>query len=418
MQSQIWEVFPHEDVMILGIGIGMDAADWISVYPTTELDYPLLCDESQAVYTAYYYNGYVPLTYVIDQAGIVQYREVGLGTEALVDAVVLYGSPDEDGDGFKAFEDCDDTDPSVYPCASEVCGDGIDQDCSGTDRYCGHADEVEPNDTPADADDLGGIGAGSGAQGYMCDTGFDGHQYTGDQDYFRFTTPYPGEGDMTVISLDWSGPVGDSEIDLRLFRADGVTFIKGDYVGKPRAIELPLDPGVEYVLLVAGKTGDPDEYTLSIAPCTDGDTDGFYDDACGGEDCDDADPAVNPDASEDCENGIDDDCDGLIDYDDEECTLCTDEDEDGFAVEGGECGDVDCDDADPLVYPGYIESQGMGNCADGKDNDCDGLMDALDPDCGAGPCKASIIPTSGRPVAYFMVPALLIVFSIRRMRKR
>ena len=418
MQSQIWEVFPHDEVMIFGIGIGMDASDWISIYPTTELDYPLLCDEAGLVYDAYYYNGYVPLNYVIDQEGIIQFREVGAEMQTLLDVVVYYGSPDEDGDGYRSYDDCDDTDPTVYPCASEVCGDGIDQDCSGADRACGLPDEVEPNDTSADADDLGGIGAGSGAQGYMCETGFDGHQYIGDLDYFRFTTPFGDRQDMTIISLDWSGSPGDSEIDLRLFQSDGETFIKGDYVGKPRTLEIALDPGVDYVLLVAGKDGDPDEYTLSIAPCSDGDSDGFYDDACGGEDCDDGDPAVNPDAVEDCENGIDDDCDGLTDYDDEDCSLCTDDDGDGYAVEGGECGLVDCDDTDPTVYPGYIESQGMGNCADGKDNDCDGLMDALDPDCNPAPCKASIIPTSGKPVAFYMIPALFIIFSIRRMRRR
>jgi len=396
----------------------MDPQDWTTIYPTTQLDYPLLCDESSAVYSAYYYNGFVPLNYVIDQDGIIQYREVGLDMVSLLDAVVYYGSPDEDGDGFRAYLDCDDTDITVYPCASEICGDGIDQDCSGADRACGHPDEVEPNDIPAEADDLGDIGAGAGTQGYMCETGFDGHQYTGDLDYFRFTTPIARDGLSIIINLDWSGPAGESEFDIRLFQSDGVTFIKGDYVGKPRVIQTDLDSGTEYVLLVAGKSGDPDEYTITIEPCMDGDDDGYYDETCGGEDCDDADPAVNPDAVEDCENGIDDDCDGLTDYDDEECTLCTDDDGDGYAVEGGECGLVDCDDGDSDVHPGFIESQGMGNCADGKDNDCDGLMDAADPECGTTPCKASIVPASGKPVVFYLVPALLFIFSIRRLRRR
>ncbi len=42
---------------------------------------------------------------------------------------------DSDGDGAQASwcggDDCDDTDPSVYPSASEVC-DGVDNDCDGT----------------------------------------------------------------------------------------------------------------------------------------------------------------------------------------------------------------------------------------------------------------------------------------------
>jgi hypothetical protein len=37
------------------------------------------------------------------------------------------------------------------------------------------------------------------------------------------------------------------------------------------------------------------------------------------EDCDDADPEVNPDATEVCDDGIDDDCDGDVDDADEDC---------------------------------------------------------------------------------------------------
>ena len=33
--------------------------------------------------------------------------------------------------------DCDDTNPALYPGAYDICGDGIDQDCTGTDRVCG-----------------------------------------------------------------------------------------------------------------------------------------------------------------------------------------------------------------------------------------------------------------------------------------
>ena len=61
---------------------------------------------------------------------------------------------------------------------------------------------------------------------------------------------------------------------------------------------------------------------------------------------------------------------------------CTDEDEDTYAVEGGGCGPVDCDDTDPDIHPGAGEGPpGDPTCSDGQDNNCNGLQDASDPGC-------------------------------------
>jgi hypothetical protein len=57
----------------------------------------------------------------------------------------------------------------------------------------------------------------------------------------------------------------------------------------------------------------------NVARCPDVDGDGFWDKACepaasaGGGDCNDSSPAVNPAHPEVCKNGIDDNCNGLID---------------------------------------------------------------------------------------------------------
>jgi hypothetical protein len=67
------------------------------------------------------------------------------GYEARASArIQVRNCPDADLDGHRSAtcggDDCDDSDPSVYPGATEVCGDGIDQDCSGADLACGGGD--------------------------------------------------------------------------------------------------------------------------------------------------------------------------------------------------------------------------------------------------------------------------------------
>ncbi len=85
------------------------------------------------------------------------------------------------------------------------------------------------------------------------------------------------------------------------------------------------------------------------------DADGDGATTCDG-DCNDADPAVLPGADEAC-NGRDDDCDGLVDEG-------FDADGDGWTTCAG-----DCDDGDPAAHPGAAEVCG------GADEDCDGAVD-------------------------------------------
>ena len=96
-------------------------------------------------------------------------------------------------------------------------------------------------------------------------------------------------------------------------------------------------------------------------------------------DCDDDDPAVNPEASESC-NGLDDDCDGIVDdgldqrpwyldldgdgWGDSDATMTACDAPSGYVAESG-----DCDDSRADVY------QDAPELCDGADNDCDDQID-------------------------------------------
>ena len=101
--------------------------------------------------------------------------------------------------------------------------------------------------------------------------------------------------------------------------------------------------------------------------CWDADGDGYKDELCGGTDCEDSEAAINPDAGEDCDDGIDNDCDGDVDLDDGNCQ-CTDYDGDGYGYPASpfcEHAEMDCNDSNDDINPGQPEIQDNG-----VDDDC------------------------------------------------
>jgi cysteine-rich repeat protein len=55
---------------------------------------------------------------------------------------------------------------------------------------------------------------------------------------------------------------------------------------------------------------------------------------------------------------------------------CTDNDGDGYSIEGEGCGPIDCDDTNSNIHPNATEI-----CNNQIDDDCDGLIDGADPYC-------------------------------------
>jgi hypothetical protein len=246
---------------------------------------------------------------------------------------------DGDGDGY-ALEggscgavDCDDTNPAVNPGATEVCDNGVDDDCDG------FTDAQDPDcagGQPSCADSDGGLNYD--VAGYVQGIGPNGWPY------IKHDVCESGAYDGYVKEFYCNGAA----------------------------------PWPQFHQCPEGCANG----ACAALTCTDADGDGYAVEggSCGAIDCDDIDPAVNPGATEVCGNGIDDDCNGLTDDQDPACIVCTDADGDGYAVEGGACGPADCDDADPQVNPGAVEV-----CDNGIDDNCNGLADGQDPICSAPP---------------------------------
>jgi hypothetical protein len=265
--------------------------------------------------------------------------------------------PDADGDGVEAAAgDCDDDDPTVFPGAPEVPGDGVDQDCDGFDTVICRAD--------VDGDGFGAPGPLLSADGDCTDPG---EATVGGDCDDDDPTIFPGAIESCDgIDQDCDG-LEDEEFD-----GDGDGFATcaadcddSDPLVFPDAPELcdlvDSDCDGDLVDGLGDRDGD------GLPGCVDPDADGDGFEAAV-DDCDDADATVHPGATESCD-AVDQDCDGSLvdgfsDFDGDGLPDCADDDAD----DDGDLAEVDCKDLDPSVGPSSVEIPD-----DNEDQDCDGF---------------------------------------------
>ncbi len=179
----------------------------------------------------------------------------------------------------------------------------------------------------------------------------------------------------------------------------------------------PGDAAFDDVAITPADVYEPPELEPEEPPYVDDDLDGY---SVEDGDCDDTDASRSPDAVEQC-NGIDDDCDGVVDDGVPVSSWYTDADGDGFGdahsvvdacaqPADGVKDAADCDDSDASVHPDATEV-----FDDGIDNDCDGELASTivtGPDVGRCGCAAQ---AHGRgPV----LPALWAFVLLARRRQR
>ncbi len=279
--------------------------------------------------------------------------------------------------------DCNDANSGIFPGASEQAADGIDQDCDGSDACFQDVDQDGYGSTSITAGDGDLICASDG-------------ESSNDDDCLDFGSDQGVSSAAINPGADEVCNGVDDDCDMLVDDADNPVVDAPPWFWDNDGDDYGQDAVVEYACEA------PEDYVSQ-----DGD-------------CDDGRATVNPGAAEQCTPaGLDEDCDGAIDEDDlgldgrpeAEGILVVHPDRDGdgygddnpsqgaYACEilpGFTLDASDCDDTTRDAHPGLVEIP-----YDGLDNDCDPSTpdDDLDGDgYGVGQNDCNDVPGSGEHV--------------------
>jgi MYXO-CTERM domain-containing protein len=355
------------------------------------------------------------------------------------DVLVFEGNgEDKDGDGRcgggGASSDCNDDDPSIYPGATEIAGDGIDQSCDGKDLCYIDADKDgfrSSTHETAGSDDLTCPTSAGLAPASAPDTDCDDTDAAVNPDAVEVCNLADdncnGETDEGVSTTYYQDGDGDQYGNPDKTRQDcqkpqGYVEDHSDcddtkaniYPGAP---ELPADgidedcDGSEDCYVDADGDGyRPSEEAVTPSPDLTCDGEGEAEASIPTGDCKDEDATINPAALETC-NAVDDNCDDEIDNGTAVDCPTGDFDGDGYNESQG-----DCNDQGATVYPGAAE-----HC-DGVDEDCNGDIDddtcasPTPSDDGGDGCSCRTGEGSSRPMAGWAGWAAVVAGALLRRR--
>lgn len=279
------------------------------------------------------------------------------------------GQVDSDSDGQTGCDgDCNDSDPTVYSGAMEVC-DGKDNDCnyqvpdtesdSDGDLHLACADDCDD----LNAQTYGGATEVCDGEDNDCDQAVPSNEQDEDNDGYaacaldcddQDATINPGAEDICDgVDNDCSGVADDSGQGEQIFYQDS----DGDGQGNSNST-------------ISG-CGEPPA--------------GFVDTS---GDCNDTDASIFEGAPNQCD-GLDHNCDGSADY----LVADFDADDDGI-LDSERCstltavGPLDCDDSRSDVFPGATEK------CEAVDHDCDGQIGSEESSCEAEPSETPTVDTN------------------------